>query len=1244
MLKRNPLWLLLIMGTLGLATQVLAQDPSASIRHTPTPIVIDGVADDAAWATANENEDFFVAGGTEPTDEVDLSAKWRALWDEDNLYFWIEVQDADLFTEDTRDWQDDSVELYIDTESLGKGDDPITDYRPSVGGNFGPLDPAEAIDADPPIYPIYQLTIHGGQDKIFNGINHRTWINQLEGSEFDDMEQAPHLGVTTLGDAGYVLEIALPWKSLGSSEPTDILDRGSFGFGVAINDNDVGGARETQVMWATSDGDLWNNPQQFPDVALLFPEGSGPDIFVKRELDLGQLTTDVQQLTIPISNVGTDNALTISDVTVSGPDADRIAITGFPATVPPGGNGLVQYTLTPGRTGAFQFTFTINSDDVDAEDQAREVAITAASINPAGPWGHYTMNEAADAAEMFDVTGRGNHGIFNGPTLAVNALASGTSAAFSGGSQGEIPGTSLPLTNFSVSMWINQSSNGGLQTLFGQGSGTPNFAVLVNEGELSWFAEDAIEFSSGSLASETTYHVAATYDASGASPTSVLYLDGVEVARQEDAAAVEVDDDPYYIGAFATALGFEGSIDDVQVYNRVLAADTIKELFDTPGSVPGEIVNGGAFAELWVLGDTENGNQSEFSQERGADEAPGSVTAQDDDFYFWGVYPDPIGTVTDHEATSNFDRAHTPGDTFNRIHFNLDADSAAADTELRLTVAFCCYGAGEGGPSEHDMVMRFNGNEFFSQAAMDADTVVEQVVTAGDVSAVVGANTIEIERTGGSESAWIQYDYLRLEASAGAPVARPSGDGGGGPVEPGELPEGAYPLATANTGPGLKGYFWRLEPKEFLTEGQPQHKAGDGGADNTNAGWADENVYNQLNTGEFVASSFTYEGNDLTPISEWLGDDGASFSGGESTLEGGNNLDDGAFRMVGFIQVDAPGNHTFTTTSDDGSVVYVNNELVISNDNGHGNETVSGTVNFPAAGYYPIDIRYFNGDWTNDGGEHGGANFIGEEGFENVVQGLVGVADTYTPPSNDPRGDLGAVANSSGPLTAPTLVNYGNLSGDATYEFSFKAVKAGASTAIAGNEAWALKLEQWSETGFFGTTEFGVVDNTSEAPAVFDADVHVAFVSDTAAGETRIYINGALAGSTPGNPAISGEGAIMGARDGTTDPFGEGSVMHGWASYNTALSEADVLALSTTPFPGGNDGGLVDPGNAPDISSVNFTGDGLSLSLPEGAFDIEFSTDLENWSVIASDVTGTYTDDDAARIGGAEGYYRAAVK
>ena len=46
-----------------------------------------------------------------------------------------------------------------------------------------------------------------------------------------------------------------------------------------------------------------------------------------------------------------------------------------------------------------------------------------------------------------------------------------------------------------------------------------------------------------------------------------------------------------------------------------------------------------------------------------------------------------------------------------------------------------------------------------------------------------------------------------------------------------------------------------------------------------------------------------------------------------------------------------------------------------------------GTINFPAAGYYPVDIRYFNGDWTNDAGEHGGANLT-TTGLDNLVQSV----------------------------------------------------------------------------------------------------------------------------------------------------------------------------------------------------------------------------------------------------------------
>ena len=173
------------------------------------------------------------------------------------------------------------------------------------------------------------------------------------------------------------------------------------------------------------------------------------------------------------------------------------------------------------------------------------------------------------------------------------------------------------------------------------------------------------------------------------------------------------------------------------------------------------------FKELWLLGDAENGNQSEFSQESGNDGGPpGSAEDQDDDFYFAGTYPDPIGAVTADEDFLNFDRALTPGDTFNRVHFNLDAVGAAGGTQLKLSMQLCCFGAAAGGESKHDLTIRFNDNEIASFDEVEADMLIEETFIASAVDAQEGENVIEIERTDGSPSAWVQFDYIRLEAGA----------------------------------------------------------------------------------------------------------------------------------------------------------------------------------------------------------------------------------------------------------------------------------------------------------------------------------------------------------------------------------------------------------------------------------------------------------------------------------------------
>jgi hypothetical protein len=165
---------------------------------------------------------------------------------------------------------------------------------------------------------------------------------------------------------------------------------------------------------------------------------------------------------------------------------------------------------------------------------------------------------------------------------------------------------------------------------------------------------------------------------------------------------------------------------------------------------------------------------------------------------------------------------------------------------------------------------------------------------------------------------------------------------------------------------GLHGAYWTTEPKgaQFGEDSQGpifQNVPGD------DHGLV---LFGTEPQGRFVATTMTYTGNDLTPILEWLGDDSGSFIGAEG------NLDDGIFQFTGFLNVPEAGQHAFRSSSDDGSVVRIGNQIVVNNDGGHGapGPAPDGNAFFPVAGLYPIEVAYFNGDWTNDGGDHGGAN------------------------------------------------------------------------------------------------------------------------------------------------------------------------------------------------------------------------------------------------------------------------------
>ncbi len=123
--------------------------------------------------------------------------------------------------------------------------------------------------------------------------------------------------------------------------------------------------------------------------------------------------------------------------------------------------------------------------------------------------------------------------------------------------------------------------------------------------------------------------------------------------------------------------------------------------------------------------------------------------------------------------------------------------------------------------------------------------------------------------------------------------------------------------------------------------------------------------------------------------------------------------------------------------------------------------------------------------------------------------------------------------------------------------------------------------------------------------------------------------------------------SIGSAFQGETERFSQ-AIIDEVALWDRALSPDEIAQLGQSslleildlpPVP------PVDPPEGGDdlgLTEVVWTANGLAFELPPGeAFDIDYSTDLENWEVIASGVTGSFEETDAARMEAPEGYYRA---
>lgn len=1009
---------------------------------------------------------------------------------------------------------------------------------------------------------------------------------------------------------------------------------------------DVGG---TEGMAGTIERVTVYNDAIDPAAILFHAEAwlgnSDPGVVISGLQDFGELpfVGEPQELIVTIRNSGQENDLTVEVMITEG---ENFTLVSAPSVVPPGEAGEIKLMFDrKGAIGQFTGAMEVTTNDPDEFDMVVAVELSAALIDREGPIGHYRLDEPAGASEMPDATGFGRNGSYGeGITLGAEALAGGTAMEVGGGSFATIPGEHFEgLSDFTLSLWANASDVTGLQTLIAKGGdASPTFAIIADGGVLQWFVDAGPEFSTDAavLTANTTHHVAVTYTSTNAT----LYVDGAPVASMDAPLAFEVsEDNPFMVGAFNTALPFAGRIDDIQIYNRALTEEQLKGLHDAPGSVvTGELSGQQPIAAQWSF----DGNLS--------DTAPGGMgdvlTPTGDAEYALGIVGQAVRITADGLQRL---RAPDSDDLDLADNWTLEAfvwpDADNAGEWDRFWTKW-----GDGGEQWH--------TSFRSTGAIDVENGLDLFINGGDN--IINSNTtaeVPLETwshvafvgdsAGGTITAWLNG----VQVGSTAYQTIDPGDGAmnfGNFESPGnELQytglideaiihavarDEAYLVGRADLIPTTEPKFHRIETITSSTEADDLFPASNLilGPDD---GFDSEEPHTKLKGGETGNWVTAAPGGFPADYIEEAGapililDLGADVSLGEISVWGYSSANaNGVSEFSLRFATDAEGAEGF------GQSVAYNPSFIPTNDDDTARESFffEETVSARYVEFTAVDNFYTDpGDGSNGEPAGGDRVGLGEIAFE---------ANPMPPLDVGPlRSDLGAVAGSSQALTEPTVVNLGELSGDATYEFFFNAVKGGGSTAITGNDTWALKLDQWQEQGVFGPTEFGVADHIFEpldgksVDSVFESDVHVVFVNDTAGGETRLYLNGEQVGVWPGNFELAGEVGILAARTSFGDPTGDGSVMHGWATYNSALTNENVTLLANTPFGSGTTPGDLGP------LSAGLNADGMfSITIPDGVTaDIEFSIDLIDWEIFATGVSGTVEDADpfAARAG----YYRA---
>jgi cellulose/xylan binding protein with CBM9 domain/uncharacterized protein DUF362 len=284
----------------GTGIQLLAlkgYDPDTVVVKTGQTPVIDGTVD-PIWDNAQYHTCTNVVlpvGGSMPA-PADFSGGWKALWDDDYLYFLVELNDDEIVQDspDTQWWEDDNVEFFIDADNSKGGETPV-----ASGTNYDSVN-----DFEFGIRPYDTVAANGS-----NSVQDNTGVD---------------LAVSTDGIDGWRLEIRFPWDTLGIVPMTGSL----VGLDIHITDDDDGGNRDLKVSWHSLLEHTFRDASIFGTFQLVAAHNFAPtvDAGADQETNLvagaaleGQVTDDGNPRVDPMDPLSPPMGLTYMWHKISGP-------------------------------------------------------------------------------------------------------------------------------------------------------------------------------------------------------------------------------------------------------------------------------------------------------------------------------------------------------------------------------------------------------------------------------------------------------------------------------------------------------------------------------------------------------------------------------------------------------------------------------------------------------------------------------------------------------------------------------------------------------------------------------------------------------------------------------------------------------------------------------------------------------------------------------------------------------------